>query len=46
MDQRQEILHEVAVLRLASQPELNGARIVRLHEVFETSTDMTLVLEM
>ncbi|XP_059476960.1 serine/threonine-protein kinase 17A-like [Neocloeon triangulifer] len=46
MDQRQEILHEVAVLRLASQPELNGARIVRLHEVYETPTEMALVLEM
>uniref|UniRef100_A0A0A9VZT3 non-specific serine/threonine protein kinase n=1 Tax=Lygus hesperus TaxID=30085 RepID=A0A0A9VZT3_LYGHE len=42
MDQRQEILHEVAVLRLAAQ----SRRIVNLLEVYETPTEMALVLEL
>nr|CAD7266324.1 unnamed protein product [Timema shepardi] len=42
MDQRQDILHEVAVLQLVT----SSARIVRLHEVYETGTEMALVLEM
>lgn len=42
MDQRQEILHEVAVLRLADK----ATRIVKLLEVYETPTEMALVLEL
>ncbi|XP_066902061.1 death-associated protein kinase related isoform X1 [Halyomorpha halys] len=42
MDQRDEILHEVAVLRLCD----DSHRIVRLVEVYETSTEMALVLEL
>ncbi|KAF4521001.1 hypothetical protein B566_EDAN002497 [Ephemera danica] len=45
MDQRHEILHEVAVLRLALL-EQAGGRIVRLHEVYETHSEMALILEM
>lgn len=51
MDQRHEILHEVAVLRLAllqsgEQQNSGGGRIVRLHEVYETHSEMALILEM
>jgi serine/threonine kinase 17 len=42
MDQRQDILHEVAVLKIAAY----SARIVRLHEVYETPTEMALILEL
>ncbi|KAL1137816.1 hypothetical protein AAG570_009512 [Ranatra chinensis] len=42
MDQRQEILHEVAVLCLAE----SAHRIVNLLEVYETPTEMALVLEL
>jgi hypothetical protein len=42
MDQRQDILHEVAVLKIAA----DSARIVRLHEVYETPTEMALILEL
>lgn len=42
MDQRQDILHEVAVLLLSD----NSGRIVKLHEVYETNTEMALVLEL
>lgn len=42
MDTRQDILHEVAVLCLAEM----SSRIVALHEVYETPTDMALVLEL
>lgn len=42
MDQRDEILHEVAVLRLCD----DSHRIVRLVEVYETATEMALVLEL
>lgn len=42
MDQREEILHEVAVLRLSE----DSHRIVRLKEVYETPTEMALVLEL
>jgi len=42
MDQRQEILHEVAVLCLAEKAQ----RIVKLLEVYETPTEMALVLEL
>ncbi|XP_021913849.1 serine/threonine-protein kinase 17A-like isoform X2 [Zootermopsis nevadensis] len=41
-DQRKGILHEVAVLKIAA----DSARIVRLHEVYETSTEMALILEL
>ncbi|KAE8739837.1 hypothetical protein FOCC_FOCC014660 [Frankliniella occidentalis] len=44
MDQRQEILHEVAVLRLAGRA--GSARIVRLHEVYETPQEIAIVLEL
>lgn len=44
MDQRREILHEVAVLRLAERTQ--SARIVRLHEVYETPQEIAIVLEM
>lgn len=44
MDQRQEILHEVAVLRLAERAQ--SARIVRLHEVYETPQEIAIVLEL
>ncbi|CAB3365175.1 Hypothetical predicted protein [Cloeon dipterum] len=47
MDHQQDIMHEVAVLRLAAAySTLDGARIVRLHEVYETPSEMALVLEM
>lgn len=42
MDQRQDILHEVAVLLLSD----DSGRIVKLHEVYETNTEMALVLEL
>lgn len=42
MDQRQDILHEVAVLKIAA----DSARIVQLHEVYETPTEMALILEL
>lgn len=42
MDQRQDILHEVAVLKIAA----DSVRIVRLHDVYETATEMALVLEL
>ena len=42
MDQRQDILHEVAVLKMAA----DNRRIVRLHDVYETATEMALVLEL
>ncbi|KAJ9575745.1 hypothetical protein L9F63_007391, partial [Diploptera punctata] len=42
MDQRQDILHEVAVLKIAA----TNSRIVQLHEVYETPTEMALILEM
>ena len=42
MDQRQDILHEVAVLKITA----DSRRIVRLHDVYETSTEMALVLEL
>ena len=42
MDQRKEILHEVAVLLLAEPAH----RIVTLLEVYETPTEMALVLEL
>lgn len=42
-DQRQDIVHEVAVLRLAAH---RCARIVALRDVFETPAEMALVLEM
>uniref|UniRef100_A0A1B6E1A3 non-specific serine/threonine protein kinase n=2 Tax=Clastoptera arizonana TaxID=38151 RepID=A0A1B6E1A3_9HEMI len=42
MNQREDILHEVAVLLLSSSSD----RIVRLHEVYETNTEMALVLEL
>ncbi|XP_034242469.1 serine/threonine-protein kinase 17A-like [Thrips palmi] len=47
MDQRQEILHEVAVLRLAERAQsAQSARIVRLHEVYETPQEIAIVLEL
>lgn len=42
MDQRQDILHEVAVLKITA----DSHRIVRLHDVYETTTEMALVLEL
>lgn len=42
LDHRQDIVHEVAVLQMAS----NCSRIVSLHEVFETNVEMVLVLEL
>lgn len=42
MDQLQDILHEVAVLKIAA----DSHRIVRLHDVYETATEMALVLEL
>lgn len=42
LDHRQDIVHEVAVLQMAS----NCSRIVTLHEVFETNVEMVLVLEL
>jgi serine/threonine kinase 17 len=42
MDQRQDIMHEVAVLKIAA----DSARIVQLHEVYETPTEMALILEL
>ncbi|GFG33971.1 hypothetical protein Cfor_07520, partial [Coptotermes formosanus] len=42
MDQRQDILHEVAVLKIAA----DSVRIVRLHDVYETPTEMALILEL
>lgn len=41
-DQRADILHEVAVLMTAS----TSSRIVQLHEVYETSNEMAIVLEL
>ncbi len=42
MDQRNDILHEIAVLKLAQ----NCGHIVNIHEVYETPTEMALVLEL
>ncbi|XP_024086020.1 death-associated protein kinase related-like [Cimex lectularius] len=42
MDQRQEILHEVAVLMMSDK----AGKIVKLLEVYETPTEMALVLEL
>ena len=42
MDQRQDIVHEVAVLKIAA----DSHRIVGLHDVYETATEMALVLEL
>lgn len=42
MDQMQDILHEAAVLYLAQSSD----RIVVLHEIYETPSEMVLVLEM
>jgi hypothetical protein len=42
MDQRQDILHEVAVLKIAA----DSRRIVRLHDVYESAAEMVLVLEL
>ncbi|KAK7867026.1 hypothetical protein R5R35_005669 [Gryllus longicercus] len=42
MDQRADILHEVAVLTAAA----GSSRIVTLHEVYETATEMALILEL
>lgn len=39
---RAEALHEVAVLDAAA----SCSRLVSLHEVFETNTEMVLVLEL
>jgi len=41
-DLRPEILHEIAVLEACKQ----SSRIVRLHEVFESSHEMVLLLEL
>lgn len=41
-DVRHEIIHEVAVLLLAQ----SNKNIVNLHEVYETSTEFILILEM
>lgn len=40
-DCRMEILHEIAVLELA----LGSPCVIKLHEVYETATEMILVLE-
>ncbi|KAM5127459.1 serine/threonine-protein kinase 17A-like isoform 1-T2 [Mantella aurantiaca] len=40
-DCRMEILHEIAVLELA----LGNPWVIKLHEVYETATEMILVLE-
>lgn len=42
MDQRVDIVHEVAVLEAAAA----SARIVSLYEVYETASEMALVLEL
>ena len=42
MDQRNDIYHEIAVLKLAQ----NCGHIVNIHEVYETPTEMALVLEL
>lgn len=42
MDQRNDIYHEIAVLKLAQ----NCNHIVNIHEVYETPTEMALVLEL
>ena len=42
MDHRQDILHEVAVLKITA----DSHRIVRLHDVYETAAEMALVLEL
>lgn len=42
MDQRNDICHEIAVLKLAQ----NCGHIVNIHEVYETPTEMALVLEL
>lgn len=41
-DQTKEIFHEIAVLLQCSSSD----RVVRLHEVYETSSDMVLILEL
>lgn len=42
MDQRNDIIHEMAVLKLAQ----NCSHIVHIHEVYETPTEMALILEL
>ncbi|GAB6027126.1 hypothetical protein CHUAL_013860 [Chamberlinius hualienensis] len=42
MDVRHEIIHEIAVLEMCGACDY----IVKLHEVYETSTEMVLVLEL
>ncbi|KAF2904140.1 hypothetical protein ILUMI_02029 [Ignelater luminosus] len=41
-DQTKEIYHEIAVLLQCA----SSGRVVRLHEVYETSSDMVLILEL
>ncbi|XP_060528371.1 death-associated protein kinase related-like isoform X2 [Cylas formicarius] len=41
-DQMKEIIHEIAVLMQCSAT----SRVIRLHEVYESSTEMVLVLEL
>lgn len=41
-DQTKEIIHEIAVLIQCE----NASRVIRLHEVYESPTDMVLVLEL
>lgn len=41
---RQDILHEVAVLHLASISQC--PKIVRLHDAYETPTEIAIVLEL
>lgn len=41
-DQMKEIIHEIAVLRQCSSTN----RVIRLHEVYESTTEMVLVLEL
>lgn len=41
-DQTKEIIHEIAVLIQCE----NASRVIRLHEVYESTTDMVLVLEL
>lgn len=41
-NQMKEIVHEVAVLKECA----SSGRVVRLHEIYETTTEMVLVLEL
>lgn len=41
-DQMKEIVHEIAVLEECAE----SARVIRLHEVYESATEMVLVLEL